>query len=242
MSIHKGARDTLRASRRHALAWLRNSFFTGIVVAAPIGITIWLIWSFVSFVDHSIKPLIPTPWNPETYLKFALPGLGIVVSVVTLTLVGAFTTNFLGRTLLRIGERILNRVPLISPIYFALKQVFETFAKSDASSFKEAVLVPFPHPNSWSVGFVTNRAPGGAIAQKIANPVAVLIPHVPNPASGLLVYVPASDVIPLDMPIDQALKLVISFGILTPEQLVSTNGQGRRPTDPSASATPDPAT
>lgn len=241
MAMQNGARDTLRASRRHALAWLRNSFFAGVVVAAPIGITIWLIWSFVSFVDHSIKPLIPRPWNPETYLKFALPGMGIVVAVVTVTLVGAFATNFLGRTLLRLGERILNRVPLISPIYFALKQVFETFAKNDASSFKEAVLVPFPHPEAWAVGFVTNRAPGSAIEQKIPSPVAVLVPHVPNPATGVLVYVKASDIIPLDMSIDQALKLVISFGILTPEQFVPTNGTARRPS-PKAMDTPqDPA-
>jgi uncharacterized membrane protein len=229
MSTPKGATEVVKASRHHAFAWLRTSFFTGIVVGAPIGITIWLIWSFISFVDHRIKPLIPTPWNPETYLKFALPGLGIVVAVVALTLLGALTTNFLGRTLLRLGEQIVNRVPLISPIYFALKQVFETFAKSEGSSFKEAVLVPFPHANSWSVGFVTNRNPGGAIALRIIDPVAVLIPHVPNPASGLLVYVPAADIIPLEMPIDQALKLVISFGILTPDQLAVGNAQAKTP-------------
>jgi uncharacterized membrane protein len=240
MSIRKGATEAVHASRRHAIGWLRRSFFTGIVVGAPIGITIWLIWSFVSFVDRRIKPLIPPQWNPETYLQFALPGLGIVVAVVAITLVGALTTNFLGRTLLGFGEQILNRVPLISPIYFALKQVFETFAKSEGSSFKEAVLVPFPHANSWSVGFVTNRHPGGVIAQRIVDPVAVLIPHVPNPASGLLVYVPAVDVVPLDMPIDQALKLVISFGILTPEQLAGNGGAINKP-ESAAAVKPPPS-
>lgn len=232
MSIRKGASEAVRASRNHALTWLRNTFFTGIVVGAPIGITIWLIWSFITFVDHRIKPLIPAPWNPETYLKFALPGLGIVVAVVALTLLGAFTRNVVGRFLLNVGEKIVNHVPLISPIYFALKQVFETFGNSEGSSFKEAVLVRFPHTGSWSVGFVTNRAPGGAIARQMTNPIAILIPTVPNPATGFLIYVPAADVVPLDMPIDQALKLVISFGILTPEQLAGTNGAATNAPEP----------
>jgi len=214
-----GAVSGFGKPHHHAWAWLRNSFFTGVVVAAPIGITLWLVWSFIHFVDRHILPLIPPDWNPETYLPFALPGFGVAIAVIALTLLGALTANLIGRSLLGLAERLVNRVPLISPIYFALKQVFETFAKSEGSSFKEAVLVEFPHPGSWSVAFVTNRNPGGPIAEKIPNAVAVLVPHVPNPASGLLIYAKADDLIPLNMPIDEALKLVISFGILSPEQL-----------------------
>ena len=136
MSIRRRTKEAVRRSRRKALQWLRNSFFTGIVVAAPIGITIWLVWSFVSFVDARIKPLIPTGWNPETYLQFALPGLGIVVGVVAITLLGALTANFIGKAMLEFGESVLNRVPLIRSIYSALKQVVSAFAPSETPSFK----------------------------------------------------------------------------------------------------------
>jgi uncharacterized membrane protein len=126
---------------RKALEWLRNSFLAGVVVAAPIGITIWIVWSVVSFVDKQIKPLIPYEWNPETYLKFGVPGFGIVVAVVGLTLLGALTANLIGRSLLRFGERIVARVPLVRSIYTILKQVIGSFAPGESSAFKEAVLI-----------------------------------------------------------------------------------------------------
>lgn len=196
------------------LTTLRNWFFAGVVVAAPIGITIWLVWSFVAFVDENIKPLIPTQWNPETYLKFALPGLGIVIAVVGLTLLGALAANLFGRWMLRTGERIVGRVPLVRSIYAVLKQVIETFASSDASSFKETVLVEYPGEGLWVVGFITNRSPDLEIARNVPGAIGVIIPTSPNAAMGQLVYVGPEKIRKLDMSVEKAAKLVISFGIL----------------------------
>jgi uncharacterized membrane protein len=231
MSIRERTGKAVRASRRKALATLRNWFFTGIVVGAPIGITIWLVWSFVSFVDQQIKPLIPPEWNPETYLKFALPGLGIVVAVLGLTAIGALTANLIGKSFLRFGERVLARVPLIRSIYSAVKQVFETFASSDASSFKEAVLIEFPGPGLWAIGFITNRNPGPEITSVVPNALGVMIPTSPNPAMGYLIYVDPERVRKLDMPVERAAKLVISFGILTTEQLAGEIGPPKQPVE-----------
>jgi uncharacterized membrane protein len=228
MSLQTRTREAIRASRRRAFEALRNWFFTGIVVGAPIGITIWLVWSFVSFVDKRIKPLIPPEWNPETYLKFALPGLGIVVAVLGLTILGALTANFLGKSFLSFGERVLARVPVVRSIYSAVKQVFETFASSEASSFKEAVLIEYPGPGLWAIGFITSRSPGPEITDVVPGAIAVMLPTSPNPAMGHLVYVSPDRVKKLDMSVDKAAKLVISFGILSTEQ-VSQLEPGAKP-------------
>lgn len=204
--------------RSRPFEWLRNWFITGTVIAAPIGITIWLIWSFVSFVDARIKPLIPERWNPETYLQFALPGLGIVIAVLGLTLLGALTANLIGKSLIRWGERVVNRVPVVRSVYGVLKQVFETFAAHDATSFKEAVLIQFPREGIWTVAFITNRRPGGEISEHVKDAVSVFVPNAPNPATGFILYVSPDQIQPLRMSVEQAAKLVFSVGILTPEQ------------------------
>jgi uncharacterized membrane protein len=226
----KRTQEAIRRSRRQALEALRNWFFTGIVVGAPIGITIWLVWSFVSFVDNRIKPLIPVEWNPETYLRFALPGLGIVVAVVGIVAIGALTANLIGKSMLGFGERMLTRVPLVRSIYSALKQVFETFASSEASSFKEAVLLEYPGPGLWAIGFITSRTPDAEIIDKVGDAIAVMVPTSPNPAMGHLVYVAPDKLKKLDMSVDRAAKLVISFGILSIEQPVDTTPGSRIPT------------
>jgi len=235
MARGKRFRAFVDSSRNRVLDHLRSWFLTGIVVAAPIGITVWLVWSFVSFVDNRVKPLIPRQWNPETYLQFALPGLGIVVGVVALMALGALTQNFLGRTILRMGERLVEGVPLVRFIYRALKQVFETFTAQDATAFKEAALIEYPGPGLWAVCFVTNRVPGGEIGRGFPGHVAVFVPTSPNPATGFLVYVDPARLQPLKMPVDQAAKLVLSIGILTPEQLKTTETGGGASGPPSAS-------
>lgn len=206
---------------------LRDTFFTGIVVGAPIGITIWLVWSFVSFVDNRITPLIPAAANPQTYLKFAIPGFGIIVAVAGLTLLGLLTANIIGRSLLALGEQGVKRVPLVSGIYTSLKQVFETFASSEASSFKEAVLVEYPSPGLWVIAFITSRAPGADMTAHVPDAIAVFVPSTPNPAMGQLVYVSPDRVRKLDMPVDKAVRLVMTFGVLSAEQLSETKVIGK---------------
>jgi uncharacterized membrane protein len=227
MSLAKKTGEAVRSSRRKALEHLRNWFFTGIVVSAPIGITIWLVWSVVSFVDTNIKPLIPPEWNPETYLNFALPGFGIVVAIIWLTLLGALTANLVGRSLINFGERVLARVPLVRSIYSAVKQVFEAFASSEASSFKEAVLIEYPGPGLWAIGFITNRSPGAEITATIPDAIGIMIPTSPNPAMGHLIYVTPDRIRKLDMSIDKAAKLVISFGVLSAEQVSQELGAAK---------------
>lgn len=206
-------------TRSGPLTALRNWFFAGLVVAAPIGITFWLVWSFVVFVDRAVTPLLPEAWDPENWLGFPLPGLGIIIAVVGLTLLGAIVANLFGRTMVRIGELILARVPLVRSIYSVVKQVVETLTSNDASSFKEAVLVEYPGKGLWVIGFVTSRNPDPEIASDLPDVVGVLVPSSPNPAMGQLVFVTPERIRPLNMSVEKAAKLVISFGIRSTEQV-----------------------
>lgn len=201
------------------LTTLRNWFFAGIVVAAPLGITIWLVWSFVVLVDEAVTPWLPASWDPQNWLGFPLPGLGIVIAVIGLTLLGAFVANLFGRTMVRLGELVLARVPLVRSVYSILKQVVETIASNDASSFKEAVLVEYPGKGLWVIGFVTSQTPDKEVLDQIPEVVGVLVPSSPNPAMGQLVFVTPERIRPLNMPVEKAAKLVISFGIRSTEQV-----------------------
>jgi len=205
--------------RQGPLTTLRNWFFAGLVVAAPLGITLWLVWSFVVLVDEAITPWLPASWDPQNWLGFPLPGLGIVIAVFGLTLLGAFVANLFGRTMVRLGELLLARVPLVRSVYSILKQVVETIASNDASSFKEAVLVEYPGKGLWVIGFVTSQTPDREILDQIPEVVGVLVPSSPNPAMGQLVFVTPERIRRLDMPVEKAAKLVISFGIRSSEQV-----------------------
>jgi uncharacterized membrane protein len=203
------------------LRWLRNRFLTGLVVAAPIGITVWLIYTFVAFVDRVIKPLIPDRYNPETYLPIGIPGMGVLIAVLGLTLLGALAANFFGRTLIDIGERIVNGVPLIRNIYSALKQIVETVFQGQQNSFKEVVLVEYPMEGSYAVAFVASEG-RGVIKQTVGKGepvIGVFIPTTPNPTSGFLLFIPRSKAVALDLTVEEAAKLIISFGMVTPDRL-----------------------
>ena len=203
------------------MRWLRNRFLTGLVVAAPIGITIWLIYTFVSFVDRVIKPLIPERYNPESYLPFAIPGMGLLIAILGLTLLGALAANIFGRTLLDLGERIVNSVPLIRNIYSALKQIAETVFQGQQNSFQEVVLVEYPMQGSYAVAFVASEGKGQIreTAGAGGDAIGVFIPTTPNPTSGFLLFVPREKTVKLDLSVEEAAKLIISFGMVTPERL-----------------------
>jgi uncharacterized membrane protein len=199
--------------------WLRNSFLTGVVVALPVTVTIWLIFTFVTFVDQTVKPLIPERYNPESYLPFALPGLGVVIAVLALTLLGALAANIFGRTLIDVGERILNTVPLVRNVYGAVKQIATTIFSDRQNSFKEVVLVEFPTKGSYAVGFVTAPARGEVKKGVGEDTIGIFVPTTPNPTSGFLLYTPRSRVTPLSMSVEEAAKLIISFGLVSPETM-----------------------
>jgi uncharacterized membrane protein len=195
---------------------LRTYFLTGVIVAAPISITFFLVWEFLSFLDTHVAGLLPARYNPETYLPFSLPGLGLLIMLAFLTLVGMLTAGLAGRTLVRMGERLLSRMPVIRSVYGTLKQIFETILAQKSRSFREVVLVEYPRRGLGAIGFVTGPTRGEVQARSEDELVNVFLPTTPNPTSGFLLFVPKRDLIHLDMTIEEGIKLVISGGIVTP--------------------------
>jgi uncharacterized membrane protein len=195
---------------------LRAYFFAGILVAGPIGLTLYLVWLFVHFIDASVSRLLPDHYNPSTYLPFDIPGLGLVIAVVLLTLIGALTAGYAGRIFLRISERVVARMPIIRGIYGAMKQLFESVLAKQSNTFREAVLVQWPRPGMWTIGFITAHIEGEIRALTGPDVVSVYVPTTPNPTSGYLMFVPRGDVVVLSMTVEEAIKLVISTGIVTP--------------------------
>ena len=197
---------------------LRNYFLTGIIVTAPISITIYLSWLFIDYVDSQVKPFIPAAYNPDTYLPFGLPGLGLVIMIIALTLIGALAAGLVGRTLVKMGERVLARMPIVRSIYSALKQIFETVLAQKSKAFREVVLIEFPRKGIWAIGFATGSTKGevrGVIDHEVVN---VFMPTAPNPTSGYLLFLPRKDVVFLDMTVEQGLKMVISGGVVAPPE------------------------
>ncbi|MBC8339011.1 MAG: DUF502 domain-containing protein [Rhodospirillales bacterium] len=195
---------------------MRAYFFAGILVIAPISITLYLAWLFIGFVDNRVTPLLPEKYNPETYLPFALPGLGLVILVLVLTLTGALTAGFMGRLWLRISERFLSRMPVIRNIYSAVKQIFETVLADHSKAFREAVLVEYPRRGIWAIAFITGRTEGEVQNITEEDCINIFLPTTPNPTSGFLLFVPKKDLISLSMSVEEAIKMVISGGIITP--------------------------
>lgn len=197
-------------------ARIRNYFLAGILVTAPIAITLYFAWSMVDYVDSHVTALLPDRYNPSTYLHVAIPGLGVVILVLGLTLVGFLTANFLGRMMLRLGEGVLSRMPVIRNIYSALKQIFETVLSNRAQSFSEVVLVEFPRRDMWTLGLVVGPAYAEVSQKAGAEMFNVFVPTTPNPTSGYLVFLPRSQMTRLEMTVEDCLKMIISGGIVTP--------------------------
>jgi uncharacterized membrane protein len=202
----------------HIRTRIRNYFLTGLIVAGPVAITIWLIWSFVTWVDDLVRPFIPVAYRPETYLPVKVPGFGLIIAFIALTLLGFFTANLVGRTLVETGEKLLGRMPIVRPIYRGLKQVFETLFSKSGSTFRKVGLVEFPAPGMWSLVFLSTP-PGTDITDRLPNPeehVSVFMPCTPNPTTGFFFYVPRRGVIELDIPVEEAAKLIMTAGMIQP--------------------------
>jgi uncharacterized membrane protein len=196
---------------------IRNYFLTGLVVAGPVAVTLWLIWYFVTWVDNLVRPVIPVAYRPETYLPVNIPGLGLITVFVALTLLGFLTANFVGSRLVDFGEGLLSRMPIVRPIYRTTKQIFQTLFSSSESSFRRVGLVEFPAPGMWSLVFLTHP-PSPAIVAHLPQTehVSAFLPCTPNPTTGFFFYAPRKDVIDLDITVEQAMSLLISAGIIQP--------------------------
>jgi uncharacterized membrane protein len=204
---------------------IRTYFLTGLVVAGPVAVTLWLVWWFVTWVDGLVRPLFPVAYRPETYLPVKIPGLGLIIVFVALTLLGFLTANLIGRKLVEVGENILSRMPIVRPIYRTAKQIFQTlFSKSD-SSFRRVALIEFPSPGMWSLVFLT-QSPTEGIAGRLpaTEHVSAFMPCTPNPTTGFFFYVPKSEVIELDITVEQAMTVIMSAGIVQPG--AEANAQG----------------
>ena len=213
---HQGPRPPAKRMRLGFMARLRAYFLAGVLITAPISITFYLAWLFISFVDDRVKPLIPQAYNPEHYLPFSVPGIGLVAVLVGLTLTGAITAGFVGRFFLRLSERILNRMPVIRSIYSAVKQIFETVLAQQSAAFREVVLVEYPRKGIWAIGFLTGATQGEVQEITEIEVLNVFLPTTPNPTSGFLLFVPKRDVVRLSMSIEEGIKMVVSGGIVPP--------------------------
>jgi uncharacterized membrane protein len=204
-------------------ARLRGYFFAGVLVTAPLAITIYIAWLLISFVDERVFSVIPPVYNPETYLPFSIPGIGLILMVLVLTLVGALTAGYLGKLLLRFSDRLLNRMPVIRNIYGTAKQIVETVINNKTSAFHEAVLVEYPRRDIWTIGFITGRSIEEVAQVGGQSLVNVFVPTTPNPTSGFLLFLPEKDLHRLPMTVEEAIKLIISGGIVTPPARPQTN-------------------
>lgn len=210
--------DQLRPHPVKKTLWqrVRNSFFTGLVVAAPVSITLYLAWSFVTAVDNRVTPLIPERYNPETYLPFGLPGMGLLVVFIVLTVLGSLTANFFGRAIISASESLLDRTPVVRSIYSTLKQIFETVVSANSTSFRDVVLVEYPRKGLWAIAFVTSETKGEVQERTADDVIHIFLPTTPNPTSGFLLFAPKKDLIYLDMTVDDGMRYVISAGLVTP--------------------------
>ena len=217
--LHKLAPTDLPIKKVGIIAKLRNYFFTGLIVVGPVSITIYIIWSLISFVDGWVKPLLPKIWQPETY-NITVPGIGVAFSIIILIIVGAFVANLFGRTIISFGEQIVGRMPVVRGVYGALKQIFETVLSQSQTSFQKVGIIEYPRRGLYSIVFVSTDTTG-EIHEKCNTSekgmLSIFLPTTPNPTSGYLLFVPREDVTILEMKVEDAAKMVISAGLVVPE-------------------------
>ncbi len=206
--------------KRSYLSRVRNYFLTGIIVTAPIAITFTVAMWVINWIDSKVVPLIPPDYNPQVILQnytgIHVPGIGLVVVLIGLTVTGFLAAGLLGKFIVRVGENLLSRMPIIRSIYGALKQIFETVLRSSSRSFREVALIEYPRRGIWAIGFITTKTTGEVRSEIKEDVVNIFLPTTPNPTSGFLLFVPRKDLIVLDMGVEEAIKMIVSAGIVTP--------------------------
>ncbi len=194
---------------------MRKYFITGLLVLVPLAITLWVLNLIVGTLDQSLL-LIPKEWRPESLFGFSLPGLGTILTLLIIFFTGLFTRNFLGTRLLMWWEMLLNRIPVVNSIYSSVKQVSDTLFSSSGNAFRKALLVQYPRQGSWTIAFLTG-VPGGDVKNHLQGDyVSVYVPTTPNPTSGFFLMLPREETIELNMSVDEALKYIVSMGVVAP--------------------------
>ena len=207
-------------SKLSLVKWIRNRFFTGVIIALPIVATLMSVSWIVQKIDNNVLGLIPGPWNPKTYLGFDIPGLGLFISIILLFLLGVIASNFIGNSVIKAGERLLARVPVVSPVYNALKQIVTTVAQQKDRAFRDVCLLEYPRPGLWAVGFVTADLAGAPADVLPEGYVCVFIPTTPNPTSGFLLFSKEEDIKILDMTPEEGAKMIISGGMVSSNEMI----------------------
>ena len=199
---------------------IRNNFLTGVIILAPVAITIWIVWSFLQWADSWVKPYIPARYDPEQYFDIAIPGFGLLIAMVGITIIGFLGNNLIGKWVVGFSESLVNRMPLVRPVYKSLKQIFESVLKEHSSSFKKVGMIEFPSSGTWALVFVSSDAKGelayrfNEMGQEM---VAVFLQPTPVPTAGFLLFVPKDKIIMLDMTPEDGAKLLISGGLVAPD-------------------------
>ena len=197
---------------------MKRYFITGLLIWAPLGITLWVLSFILGMMDQSIL-LLPTAWQPRALVGFNIPGVGALMTLLVVFMTGLLTANFIGQRLVRWWEALLQRIPVVRSIYQSVKQISDTVFSPSGQAFRQAMLVQYPRQGSWTIGFLTGT-PGGEIATHLGNDmVSLYVPTTPNPTSGFFLMVPRADVIELAMSVEDALKYLISMGVVTPSTL-----------------------
>ncbi|MBV6321647.1 DUF502 domain-containing protein [Duganella violaceipulchra] len=195
---------------------MRKYFITGLLILVPLAITAWVLNLVISTMDQSLL-FVPERWQPRTLIGFDIPGLGTVLTIVIVFLTGLLTNNLVGNYVVKLWEKLLTRIPVVSSLYSSVKQVSDTLFSSSGNAFRKAVLIPYPHQNSWTIAFLTGTPGGDVKNHLVGDYVGVYIPTTPNPTSGFFLMMARKDVVELDMSVDAALKYIVSMGVVSPE-------------------------
>ncbi len=197
------------------MASLRKWLFAGLLVTAPLGITVWVVQWILSTLDQTLL-ILPAKWQPDALIGFHIPGFGVLLAMAILLLVGAAVSNFVGNKIMEWGNGLLHRIPVVRSIYSGVKQVSDTLFSENGNAFRTAVLVQWPRPDVWTIGFVTGTPGGDVVNHLDGDYLSVYVPTTPNPTGGYFVMLKKSDCIELNMSVDDALKYVVSMGVVVP--------------------------
>ena len=199
---------------------MRKYFITGLLILVPLAITVWVLNLVIGTLDQSLL-LVPQRFRPNSLFGFDIPGLGTILTIVIVFLTGLLTNNLVGNYVVRLWEKLLQRIPIVNSLYSSVKQVSDTLFSSSGNAFRKAVLVPYPHQNSWTIAFLTGVPGGDAANHLVGDYVSVYVPTTPNPTSGFFLMMKRSDVVELDMSVDAALKYIVSMGVVAPAEVVA---------------------
>ena len=217
------------------IASMRSNFLTGLIIITPIALTIWLIWSVVGWIDARVWAIVPDAYQPHRYIQtlyniqiseqYDIPGIGLVVFLVFTIFVGWMGKGFVGRSLIRWAEGVVNRMPVVRSVYSGAKQIAETVLNKKNNSFDKACLIEYPRKGIWAIGFVSTKARGeiANLSPEGKELISIFVPTTPNPTSGFLLFFPSTDIRELDMSVEDAAKLVISAGLVYPNELSEIN-------------------